>query len=94
MNELKKEMQEYILQEVSVWNKDGNREKFLPQQEYINVCDAISIVGQYIKQTRIATIKDCIEVVNELQLFDEHESARNYIISAIDELKTENKLRV
>ena len=50
MNELKKEMREYILQEVSVWNKDGNREKFLPQQEYINLCEAISIAEQYIKE--------------------------------------------
>jgi len=47
---LEKEMKEYVLKEVSVWNNDGNREKFLPQQEYLNLCEAISIAEEYAEE--------------------------------------------
>ena len=47
---LEKEMQEYVLKEVSVWNEDGNRQKFLPQQDYLNLCEAISIAKQYAEE--------------------------------------------
>ncbi len=46
----------------------------------------VRIAKQYAEEIRQETIKDCIEAANELELFDEHESARSYIVSAIDKL--------
>ena len=47
---LEKEMEEYVLKEVSVWNNDGNEQKFLPQQDYLNLCEAISIAEEYAEE--------------------------------------------
>ena len=47
-------------------------------------------IEQYGKQQRVDAIKDCIEAAKEPQLFDEHEYARAYIISAMDKLKELN----
>ncbi len=44
---LKEKMKGYVLEEVSVWNEDGNRQKFLPQNEYLNLCEATSIAEEY-----------------------------------------------
>ena len=47
---LEKEMEEYVLKEVSVWNEDGNRDKFLSQCDYLNLCEAVSIAKQYAEE--------------------------------------------
>ncbi len=50
---LEEKMQGYVLQEVSIWDNNGNRQKFMPQREYLNLCEAISIAEEYGKEQRI-----------------------------------------
>lgn len=60
---LEKELEEYILKEVSVWNKEGNGEKFLPQNKYLNLCEAISIAKEYTKEACRKQREICADVI-------------------------------
>lgn len=62
---LEKEMEEYSLDVVSVWNKDGNSEKFAPHSQYLNLCEAISIAKQYAEEMCKKEREICADVYHK-----------------------------
>jgi len=51
---------EYVLDEVSVWDDNGNGQLMQPKCEYLNLCEAISIC----EETNSTLLKTCENIVN------------------------------
>ena len=71
-----------------ILNEQDNAHNYALENDRMIVVP-IDIIQKYFDKqsvTKKETILECIEEINELQLFDEHESARGYIIAALNKM--------